>query len=345
MDKVFVSIEDCIPGMRTADKIYNKYWAVVVNENTILDEEIIYKLRQLGIESIRVYDEPEQQIIVNSREIFKANYDHNIKAVKDVLHDITVGKKLDLDKVKQIGETICDKKIEKRNIIDCLNQFRNIDEYTYTHSLNVSLITMLIAKWMKFDDEKTDMVVQAGLLHDIGKSQISDEILNKAGPLNEEEFAEIKKHPLYGYRIASEMGGIDKAVMLGILMHHEREDGSGYPLSAKGSQIHEFAKIIAVADIYDAMTSSRIYKDKQSPFEVFRHMEEQSFGVLDQRVVRAFLSNIAAYYIGDNVQLNDGSIGEIVYINPRSVSKPVIRVNDVFYDLLREPQIKIVSIV
>jgi uncharacterized domain HDIG len=345
MDKIFVSIEDCLPGLRTADKIYNKYWAVVVNENTVLDEETIYKLRQLGIESIRVYDEHDQQVHINSREFFKVNYDNNIKAVKNVLHDIMNGKKLDVDKINQIGDSICDKKIEKRNIIDCLNQVRNTDEYTYTHSLNVSLITMLIAKWLKFDDTKTSIAVQAGLLHDIGKSQISDDILNKAGPLNEEEFAEIKKHPLYGYRIASEIGEIDKSVLLGILMHHEREDGSGYPLSAKGSQIHEFAKIIAVADIYDAMTSARIYKDKQSPFEVFRHMEEQSFGVLDQRVVRAFLSNIAAYYIGDNVELNNGSIGEIVHINPRSVSKPVIRVNDMFFDLLREPQIKIVSIV
>jgi len=345
MDKIFVSIEDCAPGMRTADKIYNKYWAVVVNENTILDDLIIMKLRQLGIESIRVFDEPEQQVHVNSKEIFNSNYDSNRKVVKDVLHEITLGKKLDFGKVKIIGNKICDKKIEKRNIIDCLNQVRDIDEYTYSHSVNVSLITMLIAKWLKFDDKKTALVVQAGLLHDIGKSQISDTILNKAGSLNEEEFAEIKKHPLYGYRIASDIGDIDKSVMLGILMHHEREDGSGYPLSAKGGQIHEFAKIIAVADIYDAMTSSRIYKEKQSPFEVFKHMEEQSFGLLDQKVVKAFLSNIAAYYIGDSVQLSDGSIGEIVYINPRNVSKPVIRVNDVFYDLLREPQLKILSII
>jgi len=345
MDKIYVRIEECVPGMRTSDKIYNKYWAVVVNENSVLDDLLIDKLRQLGIESIRVYDDSVEQIEINNSEVFKREYVENIEVVKEVLHDISIGKNLDFLKVKQVSDTICDKRVENRNIIDSLSQMRDVDEYTYSHSVNVSLISMLISKWLKYDDEKTALIVQAGLLHDIGKSQISGDILNKKGPLTEEEFAEIKRHPLYGYRIAAEIGGVDKSVLLGILMHHEREDGSGYPLSAKGDQIHEFAKVIAVADIYDAMTSIRVYKEKQSPFEVFKLMEDQTFGVLDTKVVKAFLSNIAAYYIGESAQLNDGSVGEIVYINPRNISKPVIRVKDRFIDLLKEPEFKVVALV
>lgn len=344
MEKIYLHIEECVPGMRIADKIYNKYWAVVVNENSILDEDLIDKLRQMGVEGVRIYKDTESQIEINSNHIFQKEYTHNIKVVKDVLHDISTGKNLDFNKVKQVTETICDEKVENRNIIDTLSQIRDVDEYTYSHSVNVSLISMLIAKWLKFDDAKTQQIVQAGLLHDIGKSMIPETILNKKGPLTAEEFEEIKRHPLYGYRIAADMGGIDKAILLGILMHHEREDGTGYPMGATGNQIHEFAKIIAVADIYDAMTSSRCYKEKQSPFEVFKLMEDQTFGVLDTKVVRTFLSNIAAYYIGETAQLNNGSIGEVIYINQRSFSRPVVRVESQFIDLLQKPELKVVSI-
>lgn len=345
MNKVYIGIDECIPGMKVADKIYNKYWVTVVNENSVLDDGLIDKLKQMGIEHVRVYDDYNEQSEKNNSGDFKKEYSQNVAIVKEVLHEISVGKNLDYGKVKQVSDTICDKKVENRNIIDNLNQIRDVDEYTYSHSVNVSLISMLIAKWLKFDDEKTSKIVQAGLLHDIGKSQIPEDILNKKGPLTEEEFAEIKRHPLYGYRIAADMGGIDKSVLLGILMHHEREDGTGYPLSAKGSQIHEFAKIIAVADIYDAMTSIRVYKEKQSPFEVFKLMEDQTFGVLDTKVVNAFLTNIAAYYIGETAQLSDGSVGEVVYINPRNISKPVIKVKDKFIDLLKEPHMKVVALI
>lgn len=124
-------------------------------------------------------------------------------------------------------------------------------------------------------------------------------------------------------------------------MHHEREDGTGYPMGVKGPQIHDFAKIIAVADIYDAMTSVRIYRGRETPFDVFGLMENGVFGVLNPIIINVFLSNIASYYIGDLVLLTTGDIGEIIYINPRHISQPVVRVGGSYIDLTVERKIKI----
>lgn len=265
MRKVFISVQEVIPGMQIAETIFNDYGAVIVSENTILDTHIIRKLINLDISKIRIYDQESNIINANDSELFRAQYNENVEVIKDVLHDI-------------------------------------------------------------------------------GKGKIPQEILNKPGTLSDEEYAEIKKHPVYGCRILETMPEISKDVSLAVLMHHEREDGSGYPVGMKGESIHQFAKIIAVADIYDAMTSNRVYREKGSPFDVFELMESKTFGVFDPVVVNAFLNNIAAYYIGDFVRLSNGMIGEVVYINPRHISQPIVRVNNTYVDLTVQTGVKIAEL-
>ena len=345
MKKVFVSVVECIPGMKMAETIFNDYGAVIVSEDTILDRNIIDKIKRLGIIKIKIYDSSNDNIIVSGTELFRAQYNENIDAVKDILHDISAGKELDAKKVNEVSDSIITRINENRDIVSCINQMRSADEYTYSHSINVSLICMLIGKWLRFDYYKIKELVQAGLLHDIGKGKIPLEILNKPGVLTSDEYEEMKMHTLYGYRIAEKIPNLNDNILNGILMHHEREDGSGYPLNLKGDQIGEFAKIIAIADIYDAMTSNRVYRVKESPFDVFVLMEKDSFGVLDQRITSIFLKNIGSYYIGDFVRISTGDIGEIVYINPIHISQPIIRVNNKYIDLYLEKNVKILELI
>lgn len=345
MKKVFVSIDECKPGMRMAETIFNEYGAVIVAENTILDDHMINKIYRLGIIKVKVYDNTNDMIVVSGAELFKAQYNENVDIVKDLLHEISTGKNVDLKKVNEVSDSIVARINENRDIVSCINQIRTIDEYTYTHCVNVSLLCMLIGKWLKFDSTRIKALVQAGLLHDIGKGKVPQEILNKPGALTPEEFEEVKKHTIYGYSIAEGMPNLDEDIRMGVLMHHEREDGSGYPMGARGEQIPEFAKIIAVADIYDAMTSDRTYRGKGSPFEVFELMENKTFGVLDPRVTRAFLGNIASYYIGDFVKLSTGDVGEIIYINPRHISQPIVRVDNVYIDLTVDTRIRILELI
>ncbi len=345
MRKVTININSAQPGMKMAETLFNEYGGIIVSETIILDEHLIRKLKNLDISKIRILDESEEIITASSSELFNAQYNENVEVIKDVLHDISMGKNLDMVKVESITDSIYTRINENRDIVGCINEIRDVDEYTYVHSINVSLLSMLIGKWLKLGEKKVKELVKAGVLHDIGKSKVDPTILNKTGKLTSQEFEEMKKHPIQGYRIAESMKGVSKNVCLGILMHHERNDGSGYPVGIKGPNIHEYAKIIAVADVYDAMTSNRSYKERQSPFDVFDFMENQSFGLLDPIVTNTFLSNIASYYIGDLVQLSNGLLGEIIFINSRHVSQPVVKVGETFVDLSISTDIKIAELI
>lgn len=345
MKKVFVSVDECMPGMQIAETLLNEYGAVIVAEDAILDRHSIKKIENMGVVKIKVYDKTSDMITASGSEMFRAQYNENVAQVKDILHDISTGREIDPEKVNKVSDSIIARINENRDIVSSINQLRSVDEYTYTHCVNVSLLCMLIGKWLRFDFYKVKNLVHAGFLHDIGKGKIAPELLNKPGALTKDEFEEIKKHPVYGFKLAEAMYGLDDSILKGILMHHEREDGSGYPFGVKGPQIHEFAKIIAVADIYDAMTSNRAYREKESPFEVFELMEKDSFGVLDPKITSVFLSNIAAYYIGDFVKLNTGDIGEIIYINPSHISQPIVKADDVFIDMTQETGIKILELI
>lgn len=345
MKKVFVSVNDCTSGMQIAENIFNEYGAIIITENTTLDNSIIERIKTLGLVKIKVFDHNDDMIVVSGTELFRAQYNENLNVVKNILHDISTGKEITPEKVNQATDSIITRINENRDIVSCINQMREADEYAYTHSVNVSLLSMLIGKWLKYDYYRIKSLVSAGLLHDIGKGRISTGILNKPGPLDKGEFEEVKKHPVYGYKLAETIPGLSDDTMKGILMHHEREDGSGYPFGLKSDQIHDFAKIVAVADIYDAMTSNRTYRNMECPFDVLERIEKNSFGTLDHRVVSVFLKNIASYYMGDFVKLSTGDIGEIVFINPSNVSKPIIKVDDVYLDLAHEKEVRILELI
>jgi len=152
-------------------------------------------------------------------------------------------------------------------------------------------------------------------------------------------------HAAYSYEIVKNIPGFDEEMCKAILMHHEREDGSGYLLGLKENAINEYAKIIAVADVFDAMTSDRTYKLKVNAFDVFEFLEEQSPEKLNFKITSTFLKNAANYYIGDKFFLNSGEICEIIFINPSYVSKPLVRVGDRYIDLSKDPTIRIEGLV
>lgn len=333
--------------MVIAETIYSDYGAVIVWENTVLDSITINRLRIFGIEQIWVYEsdviyaEPEESKPPGKAETFSESYENDTEQFKEILHDLSAGKTISIEKTVQIADSIYAKKDQRQQIIDCITQIRKVDEYTYYHSINVSMLAMLIGKWLRLRPEDTHLLVQAGLLHDVGKSRIPASIINKPGKLTDEEAAEMKKHSEYGYYLVQYMEGIDQRIREAVLYHHEREDGSGYPMGLKGDQIPLFAKIIAVADTFDAMTADRSYKEKNSPFRVFQLMQNDCFGYLDTIILNTFLSNISHYYIGSRVKLNDGRTAEVIYINPRQYGQPVIKVGDEYLDLTVAKNVRI----
>ena len=153
------------------------------------------------------------------------------------------------------------------------------------------------------------------------------------------------KHPIYSYNVLLDTIGISKNILLGVLQHHEREDGSGYPYGIKGDKIHEYAKIIAICDVYDALTSDRNYRKKVSPFYAAEILEEQSFGILDPYITRLFLNKISEFYVGCEVLLSNNEIGKIIYVHPQSPNKTIVKTGDKYINFLEPQEVTIVDII
>ncbi len=335
-NREYLSIDLVEPGMRTAEVVFNKYGSVMLWKDVALDEHSIQRLKNIGIKSMWVSkEEPHKKdnaFKLSAAQRFMMDYERDVSSTKQLFQDISSGKRLNMDAANEIVNTLSHKSNDNQNIISSIMQVRSLDEYTYYHSLNVSMLCMLIGRWLRLDDENIRNLAQAGLLHDIGKSQISPEILNKPGRLTDSEFAEMKHHSEYGYSLLSGISEIPPEVSIAILTHHEKEDGSGYPMGLTGDKLNLYSKIITVADIFDAMTANRTYKKKDTPLKVFELMQHGSFGVLDPVVLNVFLENVTNYYLGARVKLNTGETGNIVFMNKMDFSRPVVQVDDHYVD-------------
>ena len=345
--KHMMLVFNCKSGMILAEDIIHN-GAKLASRNTVLNSYIIDKLISFGELKVSVYvTEDIDNLDKNNYNImkkFENEYVVNTHLMKRVLNELISASKVNIKDVLRISKSIVNYLDEPNVIVKCLNSLKEADEYTYTHCLNVAIYSMLIAKWMNLSFESIIEVIQAALLHDIGKIKINNGILNKPSRLTKEEFDEIKKHAILGYTIVNKYDDLNDNIKEGILMHHERIDGSGYPFGKKGIDITLSAKIVAVADTFDAMTSNRVYKKGVTPFKAFLMFITEGINQYDISVIFAFLENISAYYIGMKVELEDGRVGEIMYIPPNDVLNPIVKFDDELIDFSREMDLNIVDI-
>jgi putative nucleotidyltransferase with HDIG domain len=221
---------------------------------------------------------------------------------------------------------------------------KQIDDTTFAHSINVAMIARLIGVWCDFPEEDLDMITLAGLLHDIGKCQIPDEILMKPQKLSKQEYEFVKMHAQFGYDIIKGQD-LDRRVKRAVLHHHERCDGSGYPQGLSLEQMEDFESIISIADVYDAMTADRCYRSGLCPFEVISFFEQEGLQKYHPKYITTFLQKIANSYLNSDVLLSNNQVGRIVYINSR-LTRPIVQLrNRQFMNLLQHPDIYIQSIV
>jgi putative nucleotidyltransferase with HDIG domain len=268
-----------------------------------------------------------------------------VNSIKSIINDLAAGRGIDNEKVHEISDSLYENMYSNIAVTECLNKIKVVDEYTYSHCINVSLYSMLIGKWLELPESEIKLLMLAGILHDVGKSKIPIEILNKKGPLTQEEFEVIKNHPLYGFEIIKDNTGINKKVKEAVLMHHEKENGTGYPFGIKSVSISGFAKIVSIADAFDALTSERVYKKRQTPFDTFGEFERIGIGEghYDPIILLKFIHNISQYYVGSRVRMSTGKFGEIVYVPPHNISNPVVKVDGSYIDLSAQRGMKIIE--
>lgn len=248
------------------------------------------------------------------------------QAVMRMFQEARMGKAIEVEQVSELVEEISDSVLRNPGALISLARLKTADDYTYMHSVAVCALMIALARQLKLDDQQTYEAGMAGLLHDIGKMATPLDILNKPGRLTEAEFAIVKEHPVQGYEALKDSQGISDIVRDVCLHHHERMDGSGYPDGLVGDQISLFARMGAVCDVYDAITSNRPYKKGWDPAKSLKHMASWGNQYFDPTIFNAFVKSVGIYPIGSFVKLDSGRLGVVVEPGEKSLLKPKVKV-------------------
>lgn len=346
------NIHEVVPGMQLAKIVLTETGQVALSEGAILNPSLIERLKYWGVYTVEIREWVEDEAKVSEESLpesqqqkFFNSYQSTVRVVKKAFETMRYFKETPISEMRELVDEAIDPLVETTGVINHLHLVERKDDYTFHHSLNVAVICGTLGKWVGYTGVDLKDLILAGLLHDMGKTQIPLEILNKPGGLTVEEMDVMKKHPAYGYNMIKEIKHLPLAVMYAVLQHHERMDGGGYPLSLPGNKIHPFAKIVAIADVYDAMTSDRVYHKKISPFHVVETLVGEMYDKLDPEFCTVFLNNVRDFFVGSIVILNDGREAEVLCLGQYAASRPVVRTTDgEFIDLEKCKELGIVNL-
>lgn len=344
--KVRVHINELREGCIVADDIFSLTNRPIITKKTILNHELIdilkvFLIEEVPVEKIKVdgaafiQEEPSYDSKVDIGDAAIRSYDSLedmfLKGVQDYKKEFKnwqSGMQIDISKIRNIMLPLIEKCENNPSDLFSLHHLSTNEEYLYQHSVAVGLLSAFIGRKLKYSKGGIVQLALGGCLSDSGMAKVKPSILFTNSTLTLQEFEEIKKHPAYSYKMVQNISLLRETTKLGIFQHHERLDGSGYPFGEQSNKINTFAKIIAVADTFHAMTSNRLYRKKQSPFKVLEMMLQDMFGKYDIAAMQAIGSGFMTFSIGSSVKLSDGQIAEILFIEEKFPTRPLVKIQE-----------------
>lgn len=268
---------------------------------------------------------PKRLSVAQEREAAKKAIDASKQAVASMFSDIRMGKAISADSAMPLVEDIASSVSRNESALISLVRLKTKDDYTYMHSVAVCALMVALAKQLKLTDSEVKQAGLAGLLHDVGKAMIPDEVLNKPGALTDAEFDLVKTHPAEGHKLLIQGGVTDEVALDVVLRHHEKVDGSGYPGNLTAKQISLFAKMGAVCDVYDAVTSNRPYKKGWEPGVSLQRMAQWT-NHFDDTIFKAFVKSVGIYPVGSMVKMKSGRLAVVMDLGNKSLLTPIVKV-------------------
>jgi len=319
-----VDLSMILPDMRLGKSIYH-YNQLLLTAGITDISRFSNSLLKLGITSIYVEDELSKDI-----EITDAVSDVTRLKCKDALQNainrFRAQGSFDMCSISEATSMLIDEILLRPDVLVCLNDIATTDDSTLVHSINTTVFSLLIGQQLKLSPVELKSLAEGTILHDIGKTLIDPLILYKNGILSDDEFEIVKKHTIAGYELLRTNPLLTELSRIISLQHHERLDGSGYPYGLTAKEIHPFAKIVAIADMYDALTAERCYRKSLSNYQAYQILAQESTIKLDAHLLGQFLKHIAIYPNGTLVNLSDGTRGIIKSQNPGIPFSPNVMV-------------------
>jgi len=346
-----VNIGELVPGMVVSREVMSREGITLLEKGMVLTRSQIVNLHYWGVRFIYIEEEPGRGADAPAgagrpTAAFLNQYIETVDAVRQAFEHVRYFKEVPVMAMNELAEQRIILLTETVGVLDYLYDIRLHSDYTFQHSLNVAIIAGIIGKWRNYKGVELKDIIMAALLHDIGKLSVPLAILDKPAKLSPGEFEIVKQHSREGYRLVKDSGQLAPCIKLGILQHHERLDGTGYPAGLTGDKIHAYARIIAIADIYDAMTSDRTYRRRLTPLAALDSIAGQMYGQLETSVCLTFLENAKNHFTGNHVLLSNGERAKIIILNNRNRNwtKPVVCIaNGTLLDL-EEENISIVEL-
>ncbi len=327
-------VSTSILGNQIVEPVYSEHGMMLIKKGTVINNDVLAKLLSHNVDVVYVLNALKGNVEKKSM-IPEPQMEKSVKAIKRVFDDIMHQEKLgvkavipyeNVKLVEEVLELLLETLEQADEILYTVVDLLQSDAYTYKHNVNVAILSILTAKALDYKIEDIRHIALGALLHDIGKMRVPQELINKPGALTLEERREVEKHPELGYEITESVSQIPYLAKQIIRLHHEKLDGSGYPLGLKGIEIPEYVKIVTVCDMYDAMTTNRIYRGKMPIYRAMDVLMTEAVYKIDPKIYRTLTSTICIFPPGSGVVLSDGRVGIVSNYRNANPSRPRVRV-------------------